>query len=356
MKEFLILSEKNIVDYLHQHVVPYLGFKIEKIISAKEFDRYSNANFIFKIRVHAAGGKKHLFLRQAQSYVKKSLKRGKKIFIQPNRVFGEVKMLNFLKKLWGQEYVPEVLHFDQKNYSFLMTDVSRGKKILIEEFAKNQVHPELGGLFGRLFGQLHGSTFGRKRELISDQQWKKQIIHNLIDESWSSGLKKFFPEEKVNDFVNAARQQKPSVVWLDPIYRNIFVKKDSISMVDFDFSCIYDPAFDNGIFLSHWIWMMLKGDKNLAVDSQRFINDYIINYRTTFEKHSKSQAGDLDNILDRTVGWAGFYLVSRTDGKSGSYFKDNPAWEKRIRKTGINLFAKNKKDSFYIKIKRLILE
>ena len=279
---------------------------------------------------------------------------GKPVLVNPERVQGEVKIMKLLADLWGKDLVPEIFYFDQKNYAFLMTDASLGGRLLIEEFGRGQVHPGLGKLFGKLFGRLHGKTFATKQEIAGSRSWKMNLLAELLDRHWGVGLRKFFSVAKVTNFLAAAHHVTPSFTWADPVYRNIFVKKNSATFFDFDHACSYDPAFDNGVLLAHWLWMGLKGDKKLTQDSFRFITDYVAGYRQGFFSYQPGHKKELSAILNRTLVWAGYYLVSRTDGKSGSYFKDWPVWEKRIRQLGIDLFGQNYKNSTARKIRQLI--
>lgn len=108
-------------------------------------------------------------------------------------------------------------------------------------------------------------------------------------------------------------------------------------MVDFDHVVAYDPALDCGVLLAHWMWMGLKNAK-LKIKDKKFQEDFWKTYRGEFK--NRGLGGEVEHILKRTMRWAGIYLVSRTDGRSGSYFKKWPRWEKTIRQLGIELFTK----------------
>ncbi|MFA6322433.1 MAG: aminoglycoside phosphotransferase family protein [Candidatus Buchananbacteria bacterium] len=342
MKKPILLSENNIIKYLKKQVFPALNFKIKRIIFVKEILSFSNANYLFEVKVTTSQGEKKFVLKQAQPYAKRMLRQGIKKYISPNRVTGEVKMLKFLSQLWGKKYVPEILFYDRPNSIFLMSDIGSDFKLLVEEFDHGRVYPQLGKLLGELFGRLHGSTYGLKKEFNPNRAWRDYLIDSLIHQSFSSGLKKHLGDKVVNNFLVSAEKSKFCVTWVDPVFRNIFVSNNSAGFFDFDFSCSYDPAFDSGVLLAHWLWMTLKGDKKIRRDAKKFIMDYDKYYGPAFLAEKKGTAKDLKKIRERTRRWAGMYLVSRTDGVSGSYFKDYPAWEKRIRKLGINLFLNKK--------------
>ena len=353
MKNHLVLNENNVKNYLKKQVLPHLNFKVKKIVLVKEITQYTNANYLFRIIVLTDFGQKSFILKQARFYNKRALKQGIKVRVDPRRIIGEVKMLKLLAQVWGQNFVPEIIHFDSKNYILIMNDVGSGR-LLIEEFDHNRVHPELGPLLGKLFGQLHGQTFKTKKEVAGSISWKKRLINILPKNHWSLGLKKFLPKKVIAHFFSQVGKAPTSVIWMDPVYRNILLQKNKVVFFDFDHAMNYDPAFDNGVLLAQWVWMTLKGKEKVRQDSEKFIAGFIKAYKKAFLNGFRANRKELTEILRRTSRWVGLYLVSRTDGKSGSYFKEWPEWEKKIRQTGINLFAEKYQKSPAEKIVKLI--
>lgn len=341
MPKELILTEENIEGFLLKEVGPYLDFKIKKIKERDEISKYSNNNYLWRIRVILNNNKEKIFwIKQARKYNKRALSLGKKKSVDPLRICGEIKMIQLLQKIWGKKFVPEIYYFSSINCVAVMSDVSEGGKLLIEDFEKNKIHPELGRLFGRLFGILHSATYGKKIDCCSSEKWRQQL-YNFFDEHLGLGIRKFVPPREVNLFYTEAKKATPAAIWADPVYRNIFIKKNGgVSMVDFDHAIAYDPAFDNGMFLSHWVWMGLK-NKKLKLESSKFIKDYWRSYIRQLKKNRKIDKTKLEKIKERTIKWLGLYLVSRTDGKSGSYFQKWPEWEEKVRGLGIDLFMEN---------------
>lgn len=320
---------------------PCFHRKIKKIKECDEVSKYSNNNFLWRVKVVLNDGQeKILWVKQARKYNKRALSLGKKKIVDPLRICGEIKMIQLLQKIWGKEFVPEIYYFNTRYCLAVMSDVGAGGKLLIEEFGKGKIHPELGGFFGRLFGTLHGTTYGQKIDYCSSEKWRRQL-YNFFDKHLGIGIRKFVSAKKVNLFYAKAKKATPAMIWADPVYRNIFVKKNGkVSMVDFDLAIAYDPAFDVGIFLAHWVWMGLK-NKKLNIQSGKFIRDYWHAYLKQLKKNPKIDRTKLREIKERAMKWLGIYLVSRTDGKSGSYFKQWPKWEKKLRELGIDLFMGN---------------
>jgi len=341
MPKELILTEASIESFLLKEVGPHLTHKIEEIKERDEISKYSNNNYLWRVRAILDGQEKILWIKQARKYNKRAFRVGKKIPVDPLRICGEIKMIRLLGRLWGKIFVPEIYYFNPYYCIAVMSDVSEGGKLLVEEFEKNRVYPELGSLFGRLFGLLHSATYGTRIECCGSKTWRKQLLE-FFNQWLGLGIRKFVPKEKVNSFYKEAKKATPAMIWGDPVYRNIFIKNDgTVSMVDFDHAITYDPACDNGMFLAHWAWMGLKS-KKLKVKSKKFIGDYWQAYLKEFKKRKLAKETPL--IKKRTLKWMGIYLVSRTDGKSGSYFKDWPEWEEKIRRLGVNLFIGEKSD------------
>lgn len=349
MAEEFILTLGDIPDLLKEKICSK-NFKIYEIVERGEVSKYSNNNYLFWAVCKTNKGEKKFFIKQAWKYNKRSLliPGKKRISVAPERVNAEVAFIKYLGKIWGKKYVPEIIYFDSKNHLFVMSDVGEGGELLIEKFKKNKVYPDLGNDFGKLFALLHRKTFGGRKKFEAVGR-RLADMNRLFDYHFSFGIRKYQEKRAVDDFYKTAKKLNPCTVWSDPVYRNIFVKKSSPSFVDFDHVLNYDPALDNGIFLSHWAWMMAKGNKKLEKDCQKFISDYFQSYLKEIKKNKKMGSNYIEGILQRTLRWMGIYLVSRTDGQSGSYFKNYPAWEKRIRKLGLDLFSQ--KDN---KIKELI--
>jgi 5-methylthioribose kinase len=171
------LSVENILAYLAT-VGRGVPFSIRQIIKVEEVSKYGNNNFIFRLTVRT--WPRFYYLKQAQAFNRRSLQQGKPIAVEPSRMAGEVSLLRHLKKLWGPGIVPEVFFYDHSNAIMLMSDVGSGGKLLVEEFERERVHPELGRTMGRLLGKLHATTYGRPRRMVSSRAWQDRITKWLF--------------------------------------------------------------------------------------------------------------------------------------------------------------------------------
>lgn len=332
----LTLTKNNLADFVKK-IKPQFPLDFIKILKIKE-QKYSNNNYVFEVSLLKKSGKEKIFIKQSQPYNRRSIIQGKPKKVSPVRIFHEFKMINFLTKIWPKAMVPKIYYFDPKNYIIILSDVSKNKKILIEEFNKNKIYPSLGKLFGFILGKLHGLTYNQKNKWRKRDAWEKRVKY-FLPHRYSSALEKFINQKTIDKFYREVIKAKHSLISGDLVYRNIFVNtktKTPISLIDFEMSVYYDPAFDTGIFLAHYFWMALKGNKKLECEAIEFIKEFKNAYNKEFKKRKKDK--ELSKIWQRTLKWAGIYLVSRTNGIQGSYFKNHPAWEKRIKQLGMGLF------------------
>jgi len=335
-KSIIRLQESNIKDYLklRASVVPFAIKNIKKI---ELVEQYSNSNYLFKLFISKP--KSIYYLKQGWIYNRRSELQNKPFPVDPTRILGEVKLIRLLSTIWDKDCVPQVYFLDRKNYAFLMSDVSKTGKLLIEEFNHNRVHPEIAKKLAVYLAKLHTLTWKTKTTAGCSRRYTKFMKEYLFKYHWGYGANKLLPFNNVSEFFSEVENTASSIIWADPIYRNIFVKPEGkLALVDFDFTIRYDPMADVAILLSHWVWMLLKGNKEVSKDCHKFIKTFSSSYWPVWIKVHKISNQTMQQMKLRTDKWIGIYLLSRTDGKSGSYFKKWPSWEKRIRQLGIKLF------------------
>lgn len=334
------LTKDNIADFFVNKVAPKLPFQFLEIKERDEVSKWSNNNYLWRLSLKTKRGPIVMYVKQAQEYNRRSVAKGHPERVDPKRICGEYQLVSYLRKIWGKGFVPEIYYFDPRWCITVMSDVSCGAKLLVEELAKNKVYDKLGIIFGKLFGKLHSSTYCSKFECCGSINWHK-VMRWFFEQYLTVGIRKFISKNEVGKFLKETRCVHHSWIWGDAVHRNIFVRlkprrgETKLSMVDFDHAHRYDPAVDCGMLLAHWLWMGLKSRK-LKVQSEKFVEDFWKAYHKEFKK--KRLKKESENIEKRAKRWAGIYLVSRTDGKSGSYFAKWPNWESKIRKLGLSLF------------------
>lgn len=341
MKKRLILTEKNIPRFL-KSAARNFPFELKKVTSVKEVTKYSNASFVYKANCFTSEGRQVLYLKQSDEFAK----RNREIRVEPERVVIENEKIKLLEVLLGKGKVPHVLYVDYQNYVLVMQDIQGKKKMLIEEFANNKVYSQLAEKFGIFFGTLHGKTYNTP-PVFNDTAWQRRI-YNVWRDWLMFGARKHIAKNIIDKFINQSEKSTKVLVWGDPVHRNIFVGRNDFSVLDFDFTMHYDPALDSGMFLAHWVIKMLEGNSKVAKDCRFFIRDFIKAYVKTVKSLDVSEQ-EARKIMKRAVVWTGVYMVSRTDGKSGSYYKKWPKWENKIREAGIALVTakRNKTSDWY---------
>lgn len=335
--ELFRLNVENVSAYLGS-VRFRLPFLLPQLQRVEEVGEYSNTNWLFRLTI---GGlrPKHYYLKQSQRYNRRSVVEGRPISLPFGRTAGEVKLIRKLTKLWGSQAVPRVHFYDARHHICLLSDAARGGTLLIEEFSHDRVHSEIALTLGRYLGKLHATTYKTRERSGSSREWCDLMI-NFFDTHWGYGVRQHFPPRVVADFYREVCGVPSSIVWGDPIHRNIFVQPHGkVSMVDFDFTIRYDPMLDIGMLLAHWVWMWLKGRPRLARDCERFISTCTRAYWACWRTQPRLVAHERRAMEQRLERWIGLYLLSRVDGKTGSYFEEWPVWEKRIRQLGADLFA-----------------
>ncbi len=321
-----------------ERVARQLPFKASRLVSVRALTEFGNNNYLFCLTVGSSSRARRYFLKQAQRFNRRSVQQGKPIAVDPSRMEGEVRLLQYLQRLWGSGIVPEVYFYDAANAVMLMSDVGRGGKLLALEFARGRVHPEVGPVLGRLLGKLHAATYHRPRPVGSNRVWQDKITKWLFGVHFAAGVNHFFPKRDVQQFYRSVARAPKATVWGDPVHRNIFVGPGrQLGLVDFDHTVRYDPMIDCGILLSHWVWMWVRAPGKHRQDSERALQGFMCAYWAAWR--SRLSAAERKAMERRLLRWIGLYLLSRTDGGSGSYFAKWPAWERRIRELGKELFA-----------------
>ncbi|MFH0853058.1 MAG: aminoglycoside phosphotransferase family protein [bacterium] len=332
------LTIKNVTDYFNVRVIKHLPWNKIRLINATEIISFSNVNYIFKLRLTTSQGQKLIFLKQAQKYNKRSVARGKPIYMTPVRMTTEVQVTKIFSSLLPRNVIAKVLYFDRANFVSVLSDVG-SSKLLASEFTENRVHPEIATMLAKYLATMHGRTWKSKNKVKLNPGFTI-VLKDFVNSHLAGGMKKHASPKSVSLFIKTSQKHSTSIIWGDAVFRNIFVHpKGRVSLIDFDMARMGDPAYDLGFLLSHWIWMSLHNSKKLQLDSHKFLEQFTDKYQSTMSKYISDS--ELTALWLRAYKWMGIYLISRVDNPAGSYFKKWPAWEKRIRQTGIDLFTNN---------------
>jgi 5-methylthioribose kinase len=271
----MLIERKNIKD---TDVTTYLSKKI-KINNLNRYDKISvnlinknsNSAFVYKVDL----GKKSFFLKHAKEFVKNF----NNVKVKKNRLFFEYKAMEYFDKILNKGVVPEVVFFDKKENILLMTDLSKGKKLLSEEFEKGKLYEDIGYKLGKYLKKIHTSTIkirqGKENEYIKNISLKFKLAEAI----------KLFPAE-VKCLKKKSIKNKPGLLWGDPLSKNMLVKKNDVSFLDFEEVVKYDPAYELGFVFANWIKLLLQ-NKNKKIFYKKisfFIKNFSDGY---FDKENK---------------------------------------------------------------------
>lgn len=327
----MILTTKSVGDYLESLTLP---IKISAVESVEELESGHN-NFTFRAIVTTTKGKLTLILKQARPFNKRAWREGRMVRQTPKRIEYEAAVLKFLESLWGPGIVPKTYLFDKANAILLLEDVSQGNTYLPQELAKGNLWPQIGTKLGELLGKLHAQTFKAIPQLpYADgyPAWSGKRLHR----HFLYAAKKYPVKERARLFYRSCDKPPHSLIWFDPVDRNVFVTaRHGVRLIDFEEAQPHDPAWDIGIVTGPWLARSCSPNKNLQKDAQLFIANFTKAYRGAWQK--SAHRNEVEKIMNRTPAYQGIYLLSRVDGKRGSYFAHDPQLEQSIRTLAIKL-------------------
>tara|TARA_Y100000310_G_C20697289_1_gene826616 strand:+ start:1004 stop:1942 length:939 start_codon:yes stop_codon:yes gene_type:complete len=244
-------------------------------------------------------GKKKYIIKQYLPYVANL----KSVKMHPKRAYFEYKALQLFEKVLGKNHVQKIIHFDQKKYLLILTDE---KKDLFfgEEENIEKIKPIHYKKIGELLGKLHGKTINGKNLLNhSPKDYTQYDLLRLF------GAKKLY-EKEVEQFKKNLKKIPYCVYWADCSPKNIFINKDTVVFIDFEFSYFHAPCLDVGFFLAHILLFMIK-HKKFEKKVKNGINIFIKSYSQTILKFGYPSK-ELDLLLKLANIYSGFILIHKS--------------------------------------------
>ncbi len=162
--------------------------------------------------------------------------------------------------------LPEVVLFDKKMLTLVLTEVCPGGRFLLDDLKKGRFDPTVAGTASRFLARCHAlpapikPVWGDKETDLL--HWKRMLNLRTV------GIKlEAFPEqvgqklESLKYLSDEASKNRirPQLLILDYSPKNILLGKNKVGVIDFELcSTIGDPAYDFGLFLGHYIlWGLL---------------------------------------------------------------------------------------------------
>lgn len=237
------LTTGNIPSYLQQH----------RLISRRETPHITeiptNVNHIFRIETPT----QHFILKQAME----KLARFPTIPISIKRVDTEYRAIQMWKKVCNshlQISIPMILHYDKENNLVIFKAAPKEATILTNELLAGVVKVEVVRKLAEILASVHNSTFGNKilkKEFSNYIPWidiKLGFFHqHMLAEEKDKQVQK-----AIKNLMNRTISNKVALIHADTNPKNILVYKNDILVIDHEFSCFGDPAYDVACLLAHY--------------------------------------------------------------------------------------------------------
>lgn len=288
------LTETNIPRYLIEHRLFENIFA--KDISVKEITEYTNVNFVFRVDIKPK--KQRFYIKQAFDYVKIA-----PTFAAPiERHRFEKESIEYLQKFWKAR-IPEVVYYDHENNVLITTDVGKNALLLADEIKNGCLHFDAGSDLAKMMGELHFPTYGKEAFPVRDQKANKEHVNFILDFRLRGARE--LAKKEANELFCESLKSNSSMIYGDWASKNIFVANRKIRLVDFENLVRFDPAFDIGYALAHWILEISKENKKQL---EIFLTEFENQYRTPWKEN------DLNGLLNRSTRYIGAMMLHRLAG------------------------------------------
>jgi len=231
------------------------------------------------------------------------------------RIFREAESMQTLHASLGDS-VPEVISIDRKNYLFLMTAAPAGSKAWKDSLLLGDARPavarEAGRLLSRLITAAPAGSASQRR--FGDRTVFEQL---RIDPYYrTAATRNADVAGEVRKLIRDSREIQTALVHGDYSPKNMLVRGDHITLIDFEVVHWGDPAFDSGFLLNH---LLLKA---LHQPHFRYLYMEVARefWKTLTTGLGLAEGSDFERMTTRHLG---ALMLARIDGKSPvEYIKD----------------------------------
>lgn len=293
------LNNQNVIPYLKSlRVFPSVDWKKAQ---AREVTEYTNVNYVFSVGLDSADYGK-VYLKQAFGHVKVN----PDFSVPIERQRYEKLSIDYLQKYWTGR-IPQVTHYDKKNNILIITDVGKGAKLLAPEIKKGRLHLEIGPDLGLMMAQLHSPTFSKNDYPVRDQKANQEHIDFIFDFRLRGARETLLQETE--KLFQKSLKTKTSIIYGDWATKNIFVTKDNkVRLVDFENLVRFDPAFDLGYALAHWVLDITPENRPALT---KFFQSFENLYQNTWQTPNQAAT---QQILKRAANYIGAMILHRLAG------------------------------------------
>lgn len=266
----------------------------------EEVKENTNVNFVFAVTLNKSSYKK-IYIKQAFDYVKIA-----PTFPAPiDRQLFEKQSIEYLYQFWGDR-IPQVINYDAKNNILIVTDMGENAVLLAEEIKKGQLHLNIGQDLGLMMAELHVPTYAKDEFPVRNKE--KNCEHAaFIFDFRLRGAKEVIPEETAKLF-KESKYAKNSMIYGDWASKNVFISDNKVRLIDFENLVRFDPAFDIGYALAHWVLDISKENQNAVA---QFFRDFEQAYK---KKWHQTLQNDVESIFRRSARYTGAMMLHRLTG------------------------------------------
>jgi 5-methylthioribose kinase len=240
------------------------------------------------------------------------------------RVFREAEAMQALHPLLGDS-IPEVIHIDRENYLFLMTAAPTGSTVWKESLLLGHVSPAVAREAGRLLARMitaapAGSEVQRRFE-------DRAVFDQLrIDPYYrTTAMRNPGVASELRELIADSWQIRTALVHGDYSPKNMLVRGDHITLIDFEVVHWGDPAFDSGFLLNH---LLLK-----ALHQPQFRHLYMKAAREFWKTLATGLGPAAGSDFERmTTRHLGALMLARIDGKSPVEYIRDEGTKERVRR------------------------
>lgn len=232
------------------------------------------------------------------------------------RIYREAEAIQSLRPALGEAALPEIIHIDRGNFSYIMTSAPEGSKswkdFLLAGEVDIRVAAQAASLLARMMKASQADTALRERfgdRIVFDQL--------RIDPYYRTTARRH-PDVRAAlvQLVANSWNIQSALVHGDYSPKNMLVHDGQIFLIDFEVIHWGDPAFDTGFFLNH---LFLK-----SFHQPQFAQNYFGAVREFW----KTLKAELPTEVNRgfealTIRHLGGLMLARIDGKSPvEYIRD----------------------------------
>jgi 5-methylthioribose kinase len=251
-------------------------------------------------------------------------------FSDVERIHREHDAMRILNNILPANSVPQILHTDEINHTFIMSSANEGALTWKEILMNGKFDADIAAEAGKILKAIHVNSEQINKagkEKLKDQKYFIQLrvepFHQYLIQKYPS-LEKF-----IQRLIDEVTQKRICFVHGDFSPKNMLIEKNNhLLLIDFEVVHWGNPVFDVAYCLGH---LMLKGwHLKRKSETMNLIETFLNAYNKTVE-----------NLIPHL----GLMLLARMDGKSPvDYIKDE-ALKNGIRSVALGWIREGEKEN-----------